>query len=207
MKKKRLCFGADAIAAWIIFVLMGCAFVFCFLKLAKMRYISTMTDAFIDAHTAVRRSIIEKTARYERNQYTSVMFGDEDAQQQQQRVIWQSDPDDHRFCGSECACSTAGLKYYGKYCGIGYTGCLGEPPCDDLDACCMVHDECVGTRGMRECDCHAALVECALCRYAEAAPSWCDMSRTAAANVIADIAFVFPQCVAQLLLLQNDTLH
>lgn len=37
----------------------------------------------------------------------------------------------------------APLLRYGKYCGILYSGCLGEKPCDALDACCMVHDHCV----------------------------------------------------------------
>ena len=32
---------------------------------------------------------------------------------------------------------------YGKYCGVKYTGCPGEAPCDALDACCMIHDACV----------------------------------------------------------------
>ncbi|KAG9453113.1 hypothetical protein H6P81_006017 [Aristolochia fimbriata] len=33
---------------------------------------------------------------------------------------------------------------YGKYCGVGWTDCPGEKPCDDdLDACCKTHDECV----------------------------------------------------------------
>nr|XP_027191568.1 phospholipase A2-alpha-like [Cicer arietinum] len=32
---------------------------------------------------------------------------------------------------------------YGKYCGMLYSGCPGERPCDDLDACCMNHDFCV----------------------------------------------------------------
>lgn len=32
---------------------------------------------------------------------------------------------------------------YGKYCGVSYTGCPGEAPCDALDACCMLHDACV----------------------------------------------------------------
>lgn len=36
---------------------------------------------------------------------------------------------------------------YGKYCGIGYWGCTGEIPCDDADACCMGHDDCVGRFG------------------------------------------------------------
>ncbi|KAF1873968.1 hypothetical protein Lal_00013933 [Lupinus albus] len=37
----------------------------------------------------------------------------------------------------------APLLKYGKYCGILYSGCSGETPCDDLDACCMMHDQCV----------------------------------------------------------------
>ncbi|CAD6253621.1 unnamed protein product [Miscanthus lutarioriparius] len=32
---------------------------------------------------------------------------------------------------------------YGKYCGVSYTGCPGEAPCDAIDACCMLHDACV----------------------------------------------------------------
>ncbi|XP_066335727.1 probable phospholipase A2 homolog 2 [Miscanthus floridulus] len=50
---------------------------------------------------------------------------------------------------SECsrACEsrhcTAPLMRYGKYCGVSYTGCPGEAPCDAIDACCMLHDACV----------------------------------------------------------------
>lgn len=36
---------------------------------------------------------------------------------------------------------------YGKYCGVGWSGCAGEKPCDDLDACCKIHDECVEKNG------------------------------------------------------------
>lgn len=36
---------------------------------------------------------------------------------------------------------------YGKFCGVGWTGCPGEKPCDDLDACCKIHDECVEKKG------------------------------------------------------------
>jgi len=39
-----------------------------------------------------------------------------------------------------------GIKY-GKYCGVGYWGCPGEKPCDDIDACCMGHDDCVDRFG------------------------------------------------------------
>ncbi|XP_072991699.1 phospholipase A2 homolog 3-like [Typha latifolia] len=49
-----------------------------------------------------------------------------------------------RTCESE-HCTTAPLLRYGKYCGIMYTGCPGEEPCDALDACCMIHDACVQT--------------------------------------------------------------
>ncbi len=51
----------------------------------------------------------------------------------QTNAVWQSssDPFDLR---------------YGKYCGIGYTGCSGAVPCDGLDRCCMVHDRCIGSQ-------------------------------------------------------------
>jgi secretory phospholipase A2 len=39
--------------------------------------------------------------------------------------------------------AAAPLMRYGKYCGVSYTGCPGEAPCDALDACCAVHDACV----------------------------------------------------------------
>lgn len=42
--------------------------------------------------------------------------------------------------------SAIGIRY-GKYCGVGWSGCPGEKPCDDLDACCKIHDECVEKNG------------------------------------------------------------
>ncbi|KAJ3702922.1 hypothetical protein LUZ61_006627 [Rhynchospora tenuis] len=45
-------------------------------------------------------------------------------------------------CESE-NCNVPPILRYGKYCGVMYTGCPGEKPCDALDACCMVHDACV----------------------------------------------------------------
>jgi hypothetical protein len=39
--------------------------------------------------------------------------------------------------------AAAPLMRYGKYCGVSYTGCPGEAPCDALNACCMIHDACV----------------------------------------------------------------
>ncbi|MED6218994.1 hypothetical protein PIB30_031681, partial [Stylosanthes scabra] len=49
---------------------------------------------------------------------------------------------------------------YGKYCGVGYSGCAGEKPCDDLDACCEAHDDCVDKYGMICVDCHQKLKKC-----------------------------------------------
>ncbi|CAL5186371.1 unnamed protein product [Lathyrus oleraceus] len=65
-------------------------------------------------------------------------------------------------CSTTCnveLCGTMGIKY-GKYCGIDYWGCAGEKPCDDADACCMGHDECVGKFGMSHVKCHIRLRNC-----------------------------------------------
>lgn len=48
-------------------------------------------------------------------------------------------------CATTCQernCGSSGQRY-GKYCGIGHTGCSGEAPCDAVDACCREHDLCV----------------------------------------------------------------
>ncbi|KAM0952691.1 putative phospholipase A(2) [Dioscorea sansibarensis] len=47
-----------------------------------------------------------------------------------------------RTCESE-HCSLPPFLRYGKYCGVLYTGCPGEEPCDGLDECCRVHDACI----------------------------------------------------------------
>ncbi|KAJ7973708.1 Phospholipase A2 family protein [Quillaja saponaria] len=49
-------------------------------------------------------------------------------------------------CSRKCEsdfCSVPPFLRYGKYCGLLYSGCPGERPCDGLDACCMKHDACV----------------------------------------------------------------
>ncbi|KAL2503288.1 phospholipase A2-alpha-like [Forsythia ovata] len=51
-----------------------------------------------------------------------------------------------RTCESEF-CGVPPFLRYGKYCGILYTGCPGEQPCDLLDACCMKHDHCIQIKG------------------------------------------------------------
>ncbi|MQL71479.1 hypothetical protein Taro_003802 [Colocasia esculenta] len=47
-----------------------------------------------------------------------------------------------RKCESEF-CSLPPFLRYGKYCGLLYSGCPGERPCDGLDACCQIHDACI----------------------------------------------------------------
>ncbi|KAL9324693.1 hypothetical protein ACSQ67_009550 [Phaseolus vulgaris] len=89
-------------------------------------------------------------------------------------------------CSTTCIaeqCDTIGIRY-GKYCGVGYSGCPGEKPCDDLDACCMAHDDCVGKLGMTHVKCHETLKACLMkelksgkvgfskeCPYTTAAPT------------------------------------
>ncbi|XP_040373599.1 phospholipase A2-alpha isoform X1 [Rosa chinensis] len=50
-----------------------------------------------------------------------------------------------RKCESEF-CTVPPLLRYGKYCGLLYSGCPGEKPCDGLDSCCMQHDACVQSK-------------------------------------------------------------
>ncbi|EYU22108.1 hypothetical protein MIMGU_mgv1a015183mg [Erythranthe guttata] len=49
-------------------------------------------------------------------------------------------------CSRKCEsmfCEAPPFLRYGKYCGLLYTGCPGEQPCDRLDSCCMHHDQCI----------------------------------------------------------------
>ncbi|XP_019192379.1 PREDICTED: probable phospholipase A2 homolog 1 [Ipomoea nil] len=65
-------------------------------------------------------------------------------------------------CSRTCIaenCGSIGIKY-GKYCGVGWTGCPGEKPCDDLDACCEIHDECVEKAGLTNVQCHEKFKKC-----------------------------------------------
>ncbi|KAL4571849.1 hypothetical protein LXL04_018614 [Taraxacum kok-saghyz] len=65
-------------------------------------------------------------------------------------------------CSKRCVaenCNSLGIRY-GKYCGVGWTGCPGESPCDDLDACCQIHDECVEKKGMTNVKCHEKFKRC-----------------------------------------------
>ncbi|CAA6663144.1 unnamed protein product [Spirodela intermedia] len=65
-------------------------------------------------------------------------------------------------CSRSCValnCNSVGIRY-GKFCGVGWTGCPGENPCDELDACCKVHDECVDKSGMASVKCHESFKRC-----------------------------------------------
>uniref|UniRef100_A0A0D9ZC95 phospholipase A2 n=1 Tax=Oryza glumipatula TaxID=40148 RepID=A0A0D9ZC95_9ORYZ len=65
-----------------------------------------------------------------------------------------------RTCESD-HCTTPPLLRYGKYCGILYSGCPGEQPCDELDACCMHHDNCVQAKNdYLSTACNEELLEC-----------------------------------------------
>ncbi|KAB2079840.1 hypothetical protein ERO13_A05G028500v2 [Gossypium hirsutum] len=65
-------------------------------------------------------------------------------------------------CSRTCIaenCNSVGIRY-GKYCGVGWSGCPGEKPCDDLDACCKIHDECVEKKGLINVKCHEKFKSC-----------------------------------------------
>ncbi|KAF3781942.1 Phospholipase A2-like protein 3 [Nymphaea thermarum] len=65
-----------------------------------------------------------------------------------------------RTCHSEF-CSVPPFLRYGKYCGIMYTGCAGERPCDSLDACCQKHDACVEAKNnYLDLECNEELLQC-----------------------------------------------
>ncbi|XP_057787669.1 probable phospholipase A2 homolog 1 [Salvia miltiorrhiza] len=77
-------------------------------------------------------------------------------------LIAESTNDSQVRCSTTCVaenCDTIGIRY-GKYCGVGWTGCPGEKPCDDVDACCQIHDDCVGINGMINIRCHEEFKKC-----------------------------------------------
>eukprot|EP01018_Ginkgo_biloba_P005910 Gb_10678 [translate_table: standard] len=68
----------------------------------------------------------------------------------------------------------APLLRYGKYCGLGYSGCPGEVPCDGLDACCKVHDSCVQVNNgdYLSQSCSKSFLDCITNFIASGAPSF-----------------------------------
>ncbi|XP_059636922.1 phospholipase A2-alpha [Cornus florida] len=66
-----------------------------------------------------------------------------------------------RKCESEF-CKVPPFLRYGKYCGLLYSGCPGEKPCDGLDACCMKHDACIQAKNndYLSQECSQKLINC-----------------------------------------------
>eukprot|EP00798_Chlamydomonas_sp_ICE-L_P016737 gene16737-23008_t len=66
-------------------------------------------------------------------------------------------------CAKTChenQCNSFGIRY-GKYCGVGHGGCAGEEPCDEVDACCRHHDDCVDKTGVMDAEqCHEDFLAC-----------------------------------------------
>ncbi|XP_062153757.1 phospholipase A2-alpha isoform X1 [Alnus glutinosa] len=69
-----------------------------------------------------------------------------------------------KSCSRKCEsafCQVPPFLRYGKYCGLLYSGCPGEKPCDGLDACCMNHDACVvKNNGYLSQECSQNLLNC-----------------------------------------------
>nr|XP_043629090.1 phospholipase A2-alpha [Erigeron canadensis] len=70
-----------------------------------------------------------------------------------------------KVCSKTCEssfCKVPPLLRYGKYCGILYSGCPGEKPCDELDACCMKHDACISANNNNYLSevCNKGLLDC-----------------------------------------------
>ncbi|OIT25223.1 phospholipase a2-alpha [Nicotiana attenuata] len=78
-----------------------------------------------------------------------------------------------RTCESKF-CAVPPLLRYGKYCGVLYSGCPGEQPCDGLDACCMKHDLCIQRKGNNylNLECNQSFLNCVATFTKSGAPSF-----------------------------------
>jgi len=68
-------------------------------------------------------------------------------------------------CSTTCEsknCADPFTLRYGKYCGLGYTGCAGQAACDGMDSCCLTHDNCIGSNLQNYVNrtCNDALKDC-----------------------------------------------
>jgi secretory phospholipase A2 len=102
-------------------------------------------------------------------------------------------------CSRTCYCSTGAAFKYGKACGLGYTNCDGEVPCDSVDAACFWHDACVTEHGMLACYCAVGVVQrlsCALddLRNVSSQATHCRYAVAAAHFMIEDILFLQSLC-------------
>jgi len=77
-------------------------------------------------------------------------------------------------CSTECAaqnCHNFNI-HYGRFCGVGHTGCKGVKPCDSYDACCAEHDHCATSKGVTDLACHTRLTECLSHSLLQHRPTW-----------------------------------
>ncbi|KAL6654125.1 hypothetical protein ACP70R_007590 [Stipagrostis hirtigluma subsp. patula] len=101
-----------------------------------------------------------------------------------------------RTCESE-HCTAAPLMRYGKYCGVSYTGCPGEAPCDALDACCMLHDACVQATDNDYLNmwCNQSLLDCVAAATKSAAAATFEGNQCNATEVADEITSVVEAAV------------
>ncbi|VFQ83440.1 unnamed protein product [Cuscuta campestris] len=95
-----------------------------------------------------------------------------------------------RTCESKF-CGVPPFLRYGKYCGLLYTGCPGEKPCDGLDACCMLHDDCIhiNDNDYLSQDCNKSFLKCVTAFRKSKAPTFkgntCHVGEVV--NIITDV--------------------
>ncbi|CAN6372335.1 unnamed protein product [Urochloa humidicola] len=100
-----------------------------------------------------------------------------------------------RTCESEHC--TAPLMRYGKYCGVRYTGCPGEVPCDAIDACCMLHDACVQATDNDYLNiwCNQSLLDCVAAARPEAVAVTFEGNQCNVTEVADEITYVVEAAV------------
>eukprot|EP00316_Scyphosphaera_apsteinii_P009939 CAMPEP_0119325468 /NCGR_PEP_ID=MMETSP1333-20130426/65877_1 /TAXON_ID=418940 /ORGANISM="Scyphosphaera apsteinii, Strain RCC1455" /LENGTH=254 /DNA_ID=CAMNT_0007333457 /DNA_START=70 /DNA_END=834 /DNA_ORIENTATION=- len=80
-------------------------------------------------------------------------------------------------CSSKCThsnCHDFNIRY-GNYCGVGHTGCTGIKPCDEYDACCEAHDNCVTAQSVASQPCHARLQACLQSALDNGSKTWVEV--------------------------------
>ncbi|KAL6001542.1 Phospholipase A2-alpha, partial [Asimina triloba] len=85
---------------------------------------------------------------------------------------------------------------YGKYCGLLYSGCPGEEPCDGLDACCLKHDACVQAKDndYLSQECNQGFLDCIADFRASGSPTF-EGNKCAVGEVVDVISVVIEAAV------------
>ena len=102
-------------------------------------------------------------------------------------------------CATDCKCSGGGIDHYGRFCGFRYSGCNSYGPCDEVDSCCMAHDQCVEIHGYLSCRCSILFAKCLVCSRSSLSShsrfTWnCNTRDDAAKTMLADIMDIEPSC-------------